>query len=80
MIFTIDDEICIVCHRVADMPTPRVPSDRQRCALCREAIWVSKKLAATPPKVCLQCVKRAAPNGQTMQISSSIVKIIALIQ
>ena len=60
MFYVVDDEICIVCSRVADIPTPKVPSVRLTCNLCRAPIWVTKKAPTDWPKVCLPCVKRAA--------------------
>jgi hypothetical protein len=47
--------ICVVCHRIADMPAPKPPSLRQKCAHCRAAIWVAKGSPAGPPKLCLAC-------------------------
>src|SRR5262245_33796128 len=55
-------KICVVCHRVADMPAPKVPSVRRKCAQCHARIWVAKG-APKGPKVCLECVTGAAPNA-----------------
>jgi hypothetical protein len=49
--------ICVVCHRIADVPAPKVPSIRQKCAACRAAIWVPKASPIGPPKLCLACAK-----------------------
>jgi hypothetical protein len=48
-------KICIVCHRIANMTDPKVPSVRRKCAYCRASIWVTKESPAGPPKVCLAC-------------------------
>jgi hypothetical protein len=58
MAYDFDFEICVVCLRVADMPTPRMPSVRRKCMHCHAPIWVAKKAPAAP-KACLQCVTRA---------------------
>jgi hypothetical protein len=57
--YAISNEICVVCSRVSDMPTPKVPSIRQRCAVCHTPIWVVRKSPVTWPKLCLPCAKRA---------------------
>src|SRR5262249_21560793 len=56
--YVVDRQLCVVCYRVADMPTPRVPSEEQRCANCCEPIWVAKKWPAEPAKICSQCTER----------------------
>jgi hypothetical protein len=50
--------ICVVCHRIADMPAPKVSSVRQKCENCHAPIWVAKG-SPDAPKVCLQCVTRS---------------------
>jgi hypothetical protein len=50
--------MCVVCHRITDMPEPKVPSVRLKCAHCQRRIWVAKGAPAVP-KFCLQCVTRA---------------------
>jgi hypothetical protein len=55
-------KICVVCHRIADMPTPKMPSVRQTCAQCHARIWVAKEAPAAP-KVCLKCVTGAATSA-----------------
>ena len=62
MLLAIDDGIWVVCFRVADTPKPKVPSVQQRCTLCHAPIWVSKKMSAIWPKVCISCVQRAGPS------------------
>ena len=47
--------VCVVCHRVADMPDPKVPSVRQKCAHCHAQIWVANWSPVGPPTVCLTC-------------------------
>jgi hypothetical protein len=51
-------KICVVCHRIADMPEPKVASVRRKCAHCHARIWVAKGAPAGPPKLCLACVTR----------------------
>jgi len=53
--FTVADLNVASCHRIADMPAPKVPSVRQKCAHCRASIWVVKGSPAGPPKLCLAC-------------------------
>jgi hypothetical protein len=55
MYYVVNKQTCFVCSRVADMPTPRVPSVRRPCAGCGALIWVSKKSPTAPPKICLRC-------------------------
>jgi hypothetical protein len=55
-------KICVVCHRIADMPAPKVPSVRRKCARCHARIWVAKGTPAAP-KVCLKCVTGAATSA-----------------
>jgi hypothetical protein len=54
----IDDRVCVVCFRVADMPKPKVSSERQQCSKCGEPIWVAKDWPAEAAKICNQCMKR----------------------
>jgi hypothetical protein len=58
MAYDFDFELCVVCLRVADMPTPRMPSVRRKCAHCHAPIWVAKGAPAAT-KACLQCVTGA---------------------
>jgi hypothetical protein len=55
-------KICVVCHRIADMPAPKVPSVQRKCAQCHARIWVAKGAPAAP-KVCLKCVTGAATSA-----------------
>jgi hypothetical protein len=64
MYYVVDGRMCVVCYRVADMPRPRVPSERQRCANCREPIWVAKEWPAEPAKICSQCTERNGPRSK----------------
>ena len=56
MYYVIDKQMCVVCNRVADMPTPRVPSLRCPCAGCSTPIWVANKSPSAPPKICIRCI------------------------
>jgi len=49
--YVINKKICVVCFRVADMPTPKVPSVQGRCTYCGTPVWVAKKSPVAPPKV-----------------------------
>ena len=53
----INQQLCVVCYRIADRPTPKVASHQQQCASCRTMIWVARKSPAAPPKICIQCVQ-----------------------
>jgi hypothetical protein len=62
----VKERVCVVCRRVADMPKPKVASERRRCANCREPIWVAKKWPTTSVKICSHCMKHDGsknPNG-----------------
>jgi hypothetical protein len=62
----IDDRVCVVCFRVADMPKPKVSSERWKCSKCGEAIWVAKDWSAGAAKICNRCMKRGGskkPSG-----------------
>ena len=61
-------KICVVCHRIADMPAPKVSSVRRKCAQCHARIWVAKGAPAAP-KVCLKCVTGAAGRASTWRKS-----------
>ena len=63
------ERICVVCRRVADMPRPRVPSERQSCAKCDKPIWVAKKWPIRSVKICSHCMKRNASENRTFAIS-----------
>jgi hypothetical protein len=49
------EQLCFVCYRVADMPTPRVSSVQWPCAGCDAPIWVPKKSPVALPKICIHC-------------------------
>jgi hypothetical protein len=68
MLYVSNKRMCVVCARVADTPTPTVPSVQRRCTLCHRPIWVSKKAPADWPKVCLPCAKHG---GEAMRRSKS---------
>jgi hypothetical protein len=68
MTYDFDFELCVVCLRVADMPTPRMPSVRQKCTHCHAPIWVAEKAPAAP-KACLQCVTHAGASAIERRIS-----------
>ena len=53
-------QMCFVCYRVADMPTPRVPSVQGPCVGCGAPIWVAKKSPTALPKICIRCTGPSA--------------------
>jgi hypothetical protein len=53
----IDGKVCVVCFRVADMPRPRVSSERRKCSECHQPIWVAKEWPGVSVKVCNHCMK-----------------------
>jgi len=55
------EQLCFVCYRVVDMPTPRVPSVQWPCAGCDAPIWVPKKSPVAPPKICIRCTDPDVP-------------------
>jgi len=74
MAYDFDFELCVLCLRVADMPTPRMPSVQCRCLHCDAPIWVAKEAPAAP-KACLQCVTHAGASAIKRRRSpSSIVR------
>ena len=73
MAYDFDFEICVVCFRVADMPTPRMSSVRRKCTHCHAPICVAKGAPAAP-KACLQCVTRA---GASAIRRKSLLKLVA---
>jgi hypothetical protein len=62
MAYDFDFELCVVCLRAADMPTPRMPSVQGTCVHCHAPIWVAKEAPAAT-KACLQCVTRAGTSA-----------------
>ena len=61
-LYAVNEQLCFVCYRVADMPTPRLPSVRWPCTGCDAPIWVPKKSPTALPKICIQCT---GPDGFT---------------
>ena len=61
--------LSFICYRVADMPTPRVPSVRYPCAGCSAPIWVANKWPSAPPKFVFAALViskvRQDPSGKT---------------
>ena len=56
------EQLCFVCYRVVDMPTPRVSSVQWPCAGYDAPIWVPKKSPVALPKICIRCT---GPDGST---------------
>jgi hypothetical protein len=49
----------VVCMKVADLPTPKEGSIKDKCAYCDAEIWVGRKTLeanVNAPKSCLPCV------------------------
>ena len=49
------EQLCFICYRVTDMPTPQVLSRQWPCAGCDAPIWVPKKSPVALPKICIRC-------------------------
>jgi len=59
--YVVGTTLCVVCYRVADMPSPRLDSEQQECVGCREMIWVAIESPAEPPKIFIRCVEDGRP-------------------
>jgi hypothetical protein len=55
------EQLCFVCYRIADMPTPRVSSVQWPCAGCDVPVWVPKKSPVALPKICIHCTGSDVP-------------------
>jgi hypothetical protein len=58
MLYGSEFGICVVCPRIADMPAPKVPSVRLKCAHCCGRIWVPKGSPTGLPKLCPACTSK----------------------
>ena len=47
----------LVCHRVADVPTPHVPSFIVRCFRCNAQIWVALNGPSDAKRICSHCAE-----------------------
>ena len=47
----------LVCRRVADLPTPRVPSFIVRCFRCNAQIWVALNGPSDAKRICSHCAE-----------------------
>jgi len=45
----------LVCARVNDLVTPKVPSHKEPCERCREPIWCAIDSPQEATKICVQC-------------------------
>jgi hypothetical protein len=50
------EQLCFICYRVADIPTPRASAVQLPCAGCNAPIWVPVKSPSVPPKICIRCI------------------------
>jgi hypothetical protein len=55
------EQLCFICYRVADMPTPQVLSRQWPCAGCDAPIWVPRKSPVALPKICTHCAGPDVP-------------------
>ena len=46
-----------ICRRVADLPTPHVPSFIARCILCNGQIWVALTSPSDENRICSHCAE-----------------------
>ena len=54
--------VAIVCARISDI-TPPGRCDIRECAMCRSAVWMSRKFTGWGDPVCAQCVCRQVEEG-----------------
>gem|GEM_PF-3287050 len=54
-----DGQMCLICDRVEDVPTPKEPSLVCGCDNCGAANWVAERSPAASPKVCIPCIDPA---------------------
>ena len=47
----------LVCHRVADLPTPPMPAFIVRCVQCNAQIWVTLNSPSDVKRICTRCAK-----------------------
>jgi hypothetical protein len=67
------EQLCFVCYRVVDMPSPRVPSVQWPCAGCDAPIWVPKKSPVALPKNLYSLHRRFARKlMQTFAVASEL--------
>lgn len=53
----------LVCPRVKDLATPRVPSRRASCEKCNELIWRALDSPEEVIEICVQCaLVHSGPN------------------
>ena len=54
----------LVCHRVADVPTPHVPSFIVRCFRCNAQIWVALNGPSDAKRICSHCDEDRDPDAR----------------
>jgi hypothetical protein len=47
----------LVCHRVAELPTPPMPSFIVRCVQCNAQIWVALNSPGDVRRICSRCAR-----------------------
>ena len=52
----------LVCHRVADLPTPTMPAFIVRCVQCKAQIWVDLNRSSDVRRICSHCAKAVSGN------------------
>ena len=53
----------LVCHRVAELPTPTMPAFIVRCVQCNAQIWVALNSPSDVRRICSRCA-RASFSGR----------------
>jgi hypothetical protein len=48
----------LVCRRVADLPTPHIPSFIVRCVHCNAQIWVGLNSPSDATRICSHCARQ----------------------
>jgi hypothetical protein len=64
---TSDDEVVLVCARIADMPEPPVPSLPRICELCGYRVWMSLRSPTIDRIWCRQCATDKVGSGETVE-------------
>ena len=70
-----DEKIdAIVCHRVADRPTPLEGSLKERCSKCGSEVWISPKTLEVKTRtgveiVCVRCILPKLKAGSELAIT-----------
>jgi hypothetical protein len=47
----------LVCHRIAELPTPPMPAFIVRCVQCNAQIWVALNSPSDVRRICSRCAR-----------------------